>query len=98
MRFPINAQVLYHWVDDTGVRREAEGRTRDVSERSAFVSSRLHPPEGTSVQITFFLPAIPLESPTATLSMDAKVVRTERGNDQEPNGFAVEGWPSQVSE
>lgn len=99
MRFPVEARVVYKWIDETGAQREAEGRTLNVSERGALVSSRENPPQGAAVRLKVFLPPVPLILSTLPILMDARVVRIEkREAGQELKRFAVEGRAIQVRE
>jgi hypothetical protein len=95
MRFPMETRVTFRWIDESGVPHEREGRTLNISELGAFVRSREHPPQGTPVQLTVFLPPVQKNhaAPTPML-LHGRVVRIEdnqRG--EEAYGFAVEVKP-----
>ena len=92
MRFPVDARVIYKWVDATGTRREGEGRTINISEWGVYIRSQNHPPQGTPLQLKIFLSPVPITLPSLPIVMDARVVRIEKGNlDPALRGFAVEG-------
>lgn len=94
MRFPVEARVVYKWVDELGVCRDAEGRTVNVSERGALISSLEAPIKGSRVEIKLFLPSSPNREP-APILMEARVVRTEEKDGQDRTLFAVEGHEAQ---
>jgi hypothetical protein len=98
MRFPVEARVIFRWIDDRGHNREGEGRTSNISERGAFVIAQKCPPRGTSVQLKVFLPRIPITPFAGTILMDATVVRNEEKllGDQGERGFALEGQTTQL--
>ena len=98
MRFPVEARVVFKWVDQTGHAREGEGRTRNISERGAFVIAKKYPPRGAAVELKLFLPRIPITPTVGTVLMNATVVRTEErpSGSQDENGFAVEGEATQL--
>lgn len=48
-RFDLSAPVTYSWKDRSGIRRSAQGTTRDVSECGLFVVTNSPPPLGTAI-------------------------------------------------
>jgi hypothetical protein len=99
MRFPVEARVVYKWIDETGTQREAEGRTLNISARGALVSSRENPPQGAAIQLQVFLPPVPMTVSTLPILMEARVVRIEkREAGQELKRFAVEGRAIEMRE
>jgi PilZ domain len=102
IRFPLKASVVYSWVDATGSKRQGQGQTVNISERGAFIASPLLPPEGTTIELRFFLRAISTDHPKAIeFLMKATVIRVESEDvGSVGNGFAVEAqvaemsWPS----
>jgi len=99
MRFPVEARVLFKWVDETGHAREGEGCTRNISERGAFVIANKYPPRGASLELKLFLPRIPIIPTVVTVLMNATVVRSEERplGSQDESGFAVEGQLTQLA-
>jgi PilZ domain len=99
MRFPVEARVVYKWIDETGTQREAEGRTLNISEHGALVCSQANPPKGAAVQLKVFLPPVPMTLSTLPILMDARVVRVEKPEaGQELKRFAVEARAIQIRE
>ena len=97
IRFPVEARIIYKWVDESGGNREGEVRTLNISERGAFVSSQEHPPRGTTVHLKIFLARIPITPSRVTILMDATVIRIDEGQlGQSQGGFAVEGQATQL--
>jgi hypothetical protein len=99
MRFPVEARVVFKWVDETGNVREGEGRSRNISERGAFVIAKKYPPRGASLELKLFLPRIPITPTVVTVIMNATVVRSEEraSGSQDESGFAVEGQSTQLA-
>ena len=77
IRYPLKASVLYRWIDQAGLRREAKGRTRDLSEAGAYVFSRHCPNEGDLVDLTFRLAALHIPG-NEDFDMNGRVVRVDR--------------------
>jgi uncharacterized protein YndB with AHSA1/START domain len=99
VRFPVKARVVYKWVDQAGTQHLGKGRTLNVSENGALVSSVEAPPEGASLQLTLFLPPVSTNLPGVTVLMDSRVVRIEKS--ERPNHmrrFAVESRATRVEE
>jgi uncharacterized protein YndB with AHSA1/START domain len=78
VRFPVKARVVYKWVDQAGTQHVGEGRTLNISERGALVSSHEGPPEGANLELTLFLPPVSTNLPGVTVLMDGRVVRIEK--------------------
>jgi hypothetical protein len=80
IRYPLKASVLYRWIDQAGLRREANGRTRDLSEAGAYVFSRQCPNEGDLVDLKFRLAALrqPHIPGNEDFDMNGRVVRVDR--------------------
>lgn len=108
MRFPLVARVEYSWADATGSTWHGRGQTVNISERGALIGSPVVPPEGTTVEIRFFLPPISTDHPKSVeFLMKATVVRVENkgaASAGRENGFAVKAhfaemtWPSEPAD
>jgi hypothetical protein len=95
----VKARAVYRWVDQAGAQHTGEGRSLNISESGALVSSHERPPEGAKLQLTLFLPLVSTNLPGVTVLMDAKVVRIE---ESEPTNytsrFAVESYATRLEE
>lgn len=89
IRFPLEAPVVFWWVD-SGITKRGEGRTRDISERGAFVLASTCPPRGTQTGFKIFLPALPGSEQKTTLEAEGQVLRVEQAQEpKELEGFAI---------
>jgi len=91
IRYVVTLSVRFQWTDRTGTIRKAEGYTRNLSSKGAFISVAQCPAVGTSVQIAFQLS--PGLSGSRPLHLDAEglVLRIEPESSRPGNrGFAVE--------
>src|ERR1700756_752481 len=89
IRFPLEAPIVFRWAD-TGIEKQGEGRTHDISEGGAFVLSSICPPLGTEISFNIFLPVLPGFEPKARVEAVGRVLRIEQargivGRD----GFAI---------
>jgi len=89
IRFPLEAPISFWWMD-SGVVKRSEGRTRDVSERGAFVFASTCPPRGIQIGFKLYLPAVPGSEHKTRLEADGQVIRVKqlRGR-KECEGFAI---------
>ncbi len=76
-RFPVHAPVIYQWVDEEGVQRQAGGFTRDISPKGIYVLSAVSPPIGMGVNFEVTLPPLVAASRGCQLKAHGKVVRVE---------------------
>lgn len=58
IRFPLEARVLFWWVA-SGIVKRGEGRTRDISEKGAFVLASTCPQKGSLLVSSFSFPRSP---------------------------------------
>ena len=89
IRFPLEAPIVFRWAD-SGIEKQGEGRTHDISEVGAFVLSSICPPVGTEISFNIFLPVIPDFEPKTRVEAEGRVLRVEQargigGRD----GFAI---------
>jgi len=100
VRFPIKARAVYKWVDQAGRQHVEEGRTLNISETGALVSSLDGPPPtGANLQLKFFLPPVSPKLPGVTMLMDGRVVRIEESERLNcTHRFAVESHATRLEE
>jgi hypothetical protein len=82
--------VVFSWTDEKGVQQKAEGITRDISTKGAFIYAAVSPPEKTLIRMGVDL--APLRQGTVRLHINVKghIVRIEESkNDRVHSGFAV---------
>ncbi|HEU5336802.1 MAG TPA: PilZ domain-containing protein [Terriglobales bacterium] len=84
-RYRLSAPVKLSWKASNGDGGQGEGMTRDISVSSAYIATASQLPSGTIVQMTATLPALDGSARGPQLSIEARVVRSERF------GFAVTG-------
>ena len=92
LRYPLRAEAIFAWDDETGQHRERHGHTRDVGRKGAFVFAAECPPRGAVVALSVFLPASSGESGTMRIEAQGCVVRAEAEGDGVATagvGFAV---------
>jgi hypothetical protein len=89
IRFPLEAPISFWWMD-SGVVKRSEGKTRDVSERGAFVLATTCPPRGIQIGFKLYLPALPGFEHKTRVEADGQVIRVKqlRGRKQ-CEGFAI---------
>jgi len=89
IRFPLEAPISFWWME-SGVVKRSEGKTRDVSERGAFVLASTCPPPGIQIGFKLYLPALPGSEHKTRLEADGQVIRVKqlRGR-KECEGFAI---------
>lgn len=86
-RFDLTAPVTYSWKDRPGVRRSAQGTTRDVSECGLFVLTDSLPPLGTAIQfeVSFSF----RDDSRVQMRARGMIVRAEPGDAEKVRGFAA---------
>lgn len=89
IRFPLDARTAFWWVD-SGVTKRSEGRTRDISEKGAFVLASICPPQGIQVGFNFFLPPLYGFEHRTRVEANGHVLRVEQAHGcEECEGFAI---------
>jgi PilZ domain len=89
IRFPLEARIVFRWAD-SGIERQGEGRTHDISEVGAFVLSSICPPPGTEISFNIFLPVLPGFEPKTRVEAVGRVLRIEQARGIEGrHGFAI---------
>ena len=76
-RFELHATARFSWTDQGGVRCQAEGRIRDISETGVFVQAPVCPPSGVSVRLE--VRASELATSGLMMQTRGQVVRVEPG-------------------
>jgi hypothetical protein len=89
IRFPLEAPIVFRWAD-SGIEKQGEGRTHDISEVGAFVLSSICPPVGTELSFNIFLPVVPGFEPKTRVEAVGRVLRVEQAHGIEGrDGFAI---------
>jgi len=89
IRFPLEALTVFWWLD-RGVVKRSEGRTRDISEKGAFVLAGTCPPQGIQIGFKVSLPALSGFEHRTRVEADGHVLRVERAHGHEEcEGFAI---------
>jgi hypothetical protein len=87
-RYRLKASAVYWWNSADGTLQQAQGTTRDISDRGAFVVSRRLPPLGGHVGVDVFLPAVSDATRSVQLHGEGTVLRISGPGAKEP-GFAL---------
>ena len=89
IRFPLEALTVFWWMD-SGVVKRSVGRTRDMSEKGAFVLAGTCPPQGIQIGFKVSLPALSGFEHRTRVEADGHVLRVERAQGhEEGQGFAI---------
>ena len=87
-RYRVSAPAFYWWQRADGTLQEAQGISRDISDRGVFILAKELPPPGVHVEIDIHLPAVTGTSRSAQLHGEGTVVRSG-GRGAEESGFAA---------
>src|ERR1035437_6663374 len=87
-RYCLSAPAVYYWRGADGTLQEAQGTTRDISDRGAFILAKELPPVGKHVELQVHLSAVSGSDRTVQLLGEGTVVRTS-GQEAEVSGFAA---------
>jgi len=87
-RYRLSAPAFYWWENADGTLQEAQGITRDISDRSVFIVAKQLPPAGVRVEVDVHLPAVGATARSAQLHGEGVVLRACGGEAGEP-GFAA---------
>ena len=91
IRYLVGLKVAFRWTDVHGLQKQADGRTRDVSPKGAYVLAANGPPRGAKIQIEFELSPEPRGPHALRLEAQGSVLRVEPANGRaEHSGFAVQ--------
>jgi hypothetical protein len=87
-RYRLSAPAFYCWERADGTLQEAQGITRDISDRGVFIVARELPPVGKFVELDVHLPGGTGTARAAQLHGEGTVVRTS-GPGAAASGFAA---------
>jgi hypothetical protein len=91
IRYVVSLKVAFRWTDFHGLRKQADGQTRDVSPKGAFVLATNCPPHRAKVQIEFELSPKANGSQGLRLEAEGSVLRAEHADGRaEDQGFAIQ--------
>jgi hypothetical protein len=90
MRYPLEAQVSFHWKDKDGTERRGQGTSRDLSETGTFVFAPACPPVGSKVELRISVAALPSAASALRMELEGRVLRVEQTTVRKGSGgFAV---------
>jgi hypothetical protein len=75
-RYRLSAPAFYWWESADGTLQEAQGMTRDISDRGVFIVARQLPPPGVRVEIDVHLPSVSSAARSAQLHGEGTVLRS----------------------
>jgi hypothetical protein len=87
-RYRVSAPALFWWRGADGTLQQAQGISRDISDRGVFVLAKDLPPPGVHVELQVHLPAVAGTSGSAQFTGEGPVVRTS-GPASGESGFAA---------
>ena len=73
-RYRLNAPAFYWWESADGTLQEAQGITRDISDRGVFILAKQAPPAGVRVEVDVYLPAVSAAARSAQLHGEGAVL------------------------
>ena len=85
-RYRLNAPAFFWWESADGTLQEAQGITRDISDRGVFILAEQLPPAGVRVEVDVHLPAVSTAARSAQLHGEGTVLRTCEAKE---SGFAA---------
>lgn len=77
IRYPLRARTDFIWVGRDGVKHEASGHSRDISEHGAYIVAKTCLPAGTMIRVEIRFPYRRNPSRSCRMEMDGRVVRVE---------------------
>lgn len=95
VRYALQIPVTYRWIE-RGAAREAEGCTRDVSVRGAYVITEECPPCGANLRIKMSFPGGSRGGRLQWIDAEGSVVRVESLSPAQGGGFVVESQGSRL--
>jgi len=87
-RYRLHAPAFYWWESADGTLQEAQGVTRDISDRGVFITATQLPPAGVRVEIDVHLPSVSSAARSAQLHGEGTVLRSS-GAEASESGFAA---------
>lgn len=92
VRYALQARAVFHWNDGDGFQKVGRGHTRNISQKGAYIVSPELPPQGASISLNIYLPALAGDTRLLSLQADGLVLRREMNCEREASsgaGFAV---------
>jgi len=87
-RYRLHAPAFYWWESADGTLQEAQGVTRDISDRGVFIVAKQLPPAGVRVEINVHLPSVSSAARSAQLHGEGAVLRSAEA-EAGKSGFAA---------
>lgn len=87
-RYRLQVPAFYWWESADGTLQEAQGVTRDISDRGVFIVTKQLPPAGVRVEINVHLPSVNSAARSAQLHGEGTVLRAAEAEAGE-SGFAA---------
>lgn len=87
-RYRVSAPAFFAWQRADGTLQEAQGTSRDISERGVFILAQELPVPGTHVELDVYLPTVTGGPRSTQLHGEGTVVRTS-GQGARESGFAA---------
>jgi hypothetical protein len=97
LRYPLRAEAVFAWDDESGRHCERHGHTRDVGRMGAYIFASELPANGTRVALSVFLPASKGETGTLRIEAHGCVVRAEAAGEGDAMAGAGAGAGFAVS-
>ena len=88
-RYSVSAPAFCWWEHAEGKSEVAQGTTRDISHRGAFIFSMLLPSPGAHIEVDVYLPSVGLTPRSVRLHGEGRVLRVSQA-ESDPSGFAAE--------
>ncbi|HXZ11712.1 MAG TPA: PilZ domain-containing protein [Candidatus Sulfotelmatobacter sp.] len=92
VRYALQARVVFQWSAHDGAEKVGRGRTRDISQKGAYIETEDFPPAGTQVAMSIFLPALGGDACVLRVDAEGRVVRVDEKQETVSgiaSGFAV---------
>ena len=92
VRHLLHARVIFRWNDDHGSNRAGRGLTRNISQNGAYVVSPEHPPIGSHISMSIYLPLLQRDMRVLSIEAQGQVLRVDiepQLEDSAGSGFAV---------
>ena len=92
LRYQLAAAVVFRWENSAGGQLQAEGITRDISVKGAFILTVNSPPAGIMLSVEIFLPRFDCSGRALRIVSEGRVIRVEHPVlGESRDGFAVVG-------
>jgi hypothetical protein len=99
LRYPLRLPIVFSWQDDAGRVHGCDGYCRDLGSRGIYVTARLVPPLGASVEMNVFLPRPGHSTRPSEIHAIGRVIRSEQNTPaSELPGFAAMNHTTRLRE